>query len=278
MLYAQVIWAIGWGFIFLGLFRLVGIKMVFFVGIIIVLGHNLLDDVQFQENSWMHFLWSVLHQKNVLALPFDFKVRTTYPILPIIGLICLAYNAGRYYVSQQFSKAKEKHALWLGISFLVAYTLLRSMNFYGDPGQFIIQESVLLTLMSFFNPTKYPLSLQFMLLTVGTGLILLFIFKQLKPTFSQNFLQVLGKASMFSYIAHLYLLHLMSWLLIPVYGFKFTDMTYGNTLIGLPEGFGLSYWTTYLLAGVVVILTTFLAKRYIKWKNNNNNNLIAKYI
>ena len=78
MLYAQVIWGIGWGFLFLGLFRLIDIKLVFIVGAVIVLGHNLLDDIHFKDNTWMHYLWSVLHQKNVLALPLDFKIRTTY--------------------------------------------------------------------------------------------------------------------------------------------------------------------------------------------------------
>ncbi len=278
MLYAQVIWAIGWGFIFLGLLRLLDIRVVFTIGLIIVFGHNLFDDIRFQDNTWMHYLWSVLHQKNVLALPFDFSVRTTYPVLPIMGLMCLGYMAGRYYVSQNFSREVVRQALGVGIVCLLCYAALRGFNIYGDSGQFTVQDSALLTLMSFFNPTKYPLSLQFMLLTVGTGLILLFSFKHLKPTFSENFLQVLGKTSMFSYIAHLYLLHLISWLLIPVLGYQFADMTYGKTLIGLPDGFGLSYGATYIFAAVVVLLTVMLAKGYIPWKYANKNNLIARYI
>ena len=83
---------------------------------------------------------------------------------------------------------------------------------------------------------------------------------------------------MFSYIVHLYLLHLISWLLIPALGFRFRDMTYGRTLTGLPEGFGLSYGATYIFASVVVLLTIRLAKRYIRWKNANKKNLIARYM
>ncbi len=278
MLYAQVIWAIGWGFVFLGILRRLDLRLVFIAGALIVLGHNLVDGLHFQDNIWMHNLWSVLHQKNILELPFDFKVRTTYPILPIIGLMCLAFMAGRYYISQEFSKKIEKQALGTGIACLLCYAVLRNFNLYGDSGRFVIQESTVFTLMSFFNPTKYPISLQFMLLTVGTGLTLLFFLKRLTPTFSESFLQVLGKTSMFSYIVHLYLLHLVSWLLIPVLGFKFSDMTYGKTLIGLPEGFGLSYSSTYIFATVIVLLTVLLAQLYIPWKNANKNNLIARYI
>ena len=278
MLYAQVIWAIGWGFVFLGLSRLLNLRFILIAGALIVLGHNLLDGIRFQDHTWMHYLWSVLHQKNVLALPFDFKVRTTYPILPIMGLMCLAFMAGRYYISQGFSLKSEKQALGAGITCLFGYAVLRSFNVYGDSGQFVSQDSTIFTVMSFFNPTKYPLSLQYMLLTVGIGLILLFFFRHLPPTFSEGFVQALGKTSMFSYIVHLYLLHLISWLLIPVLGFQFSDMTYGKTLIGLPEGFGLSYGATYMLASVVVLLTVLLAKRYIPWKNANKHNLIARYI
>ena len=278
MLYAQVIWAIGWGFIFLGLLRLIDLRLVFIAGLVIVLGHNLLDGVRFQDNTWMHYLWSALHQMNVLALPLDFKVRTTYPFMPIVGLMCLAYMGGRYYVRQFFSETAERKALFSGIICLVSYGLLRGFNLYGDPGQFVSHDSIVLTLMSFFNPTKYPLSLQFMLLTVGAGLVSLFSLRRLKPTFSDGFLQVLGRASMFSYIVHLYLLHLISWLLIPVLGFQFGEMTYGQTLIGLPEGFGLSYGATYLLTLAVVLFTTLLAKRYISWKYANKNTLIARYV
>jgi uncharacterized membrane protein len=278
MLYAQVIWAIGWGFIFLGLLRLININLLLFVSIVIVFGHNLLDNICFQENTWMHYLWSVIHQKNVLSLPFDFKVRTTYPILSIIGLMGLAYAAGRHYIIQGFSKDIEKKALWVGLLCLASYLILRGFNLYGDPGKFTIHTDNLLTLMSLLNPTKYPLSLQFMLLTIGIGLILLFCFRQTHSKFSKNFLQVLGKTSMFSYILHLYLLHAISWLLIPVMGFNYSDMTYGKTLIGLPQGFGLSYSQTYWLAFVVVILTNLLARKYIHWKVENKSHLIAKYI
>ena len=278
MLYAQVIWAIGWGFIGLGLLRLLDLRVILLAGALIVFGHNLLDGVSFHSASWQHYLWSVLHQKNVLALPFDFKVRTTYPVLPIIGLMCLAYMGGRAYLSRGFSEKTENRACAIGVACLLAYAALRGFNLYGDPSRFIIQESNLLTLMSFLNPTKYPLSLQFMLLTVGAGLILLFAFKRLPLTFSQNFLQLLGKTSLFSYILHLYLLHLISWLLIPALGFQFSDMSYGKTLTGLPRGFGLSYGATFILAAVVALLTALLAKPYSRWKSANKHRLVARYI
>jgi len=278
MLYAQVIWAIGCGFILLGLFRLLGLKSVLAFGLIVVFGHNLTDGVRFEDGTALHYVWSVLHQKNVLNLPGGFRIRTTYPILSIAGLMCLAYCAGRYYVSKNFSSSVEKKALYLGVLCLALYTTLRGFNLYGDTSEFSIHENFLLTLMDFLNPTKYPLSLQFMLLTVGIGLIALYYFKKLPADFSKGFLQTLGKASMFCYILHLYLLHLINWLLIPLLGYSFSDMTYGETLIGLPDGYGLTFIQTYILTFVVVIACVFAARHYMLWKAKNKQNIIAKYI
>lgn len=278
MLYAQVIWAIGWGFVMLGLLRLIGLYAVFIAGLLLVFGHNLFDGVSFEPNTLANTLWSIAHQKNVLELPFGFKIRTTYPIAPIVGLMALAYCAGAYYKAKQYSAKAMNHAALLGTSCLALYAVLRGFNLYGDTSTFTIHSNTLDTIMSFLNPTKYPLSLQFMLLTVGLGLIALKFLSRLKTDFSRGFLQVLGKTSMFSYLAHLYLLHAVAWLLIPVLGLSFSDMTYGDTLVGLPPGYGMSYGATLLFIAVVIGLTTLLAKRYLGWKRNNKHTLIAKYI
>ncbi|MCQ8888398.1 heparan-alpha-glucosaminide N-acetyltransferase domain-containing protein [Pseudoalteromonas carrageenovora] len=278
MLYAQVIWAIGWGFVMLGLLRLVGLHAVFIAGLLLVFGHNMFDGVSFEPNTLANTLWSIAHQKNVLELPFDFKIRTTYPVAPIIGLMALAYCAGVYYKAKEYSTKAINHAALLGISCLALYAVLRGFNLYGDASIFTVHSNTVDTVMSLLNLTKYPLSLQFMLLTVGLGLIALKLLSHFKVDFSHGFLQVLGKTSMFSYLVHLYLLHAIAWLLIPFLGLNFSDMTYGETLVGLPPGYGMSYIATLTFIAVVIGLTTLLAKRYITWKRNNKRSLIAKYI
>ena len=136
MLYAQVIWAIGWGFVILGLLRFLGIYAIFVAGLLLVFGHNLFDGTSFEPNTFAHTAWSIAHQKNVLDLPFDFQIRTTYPVAPIVGLMALAYCAGVYYKAQQYSKKVMNHALLLGVTCLALYGILRGFNLYGDMSQF----------------------------------------------------------------------------------------------------------------------------------------------
>jgi uncharacterized membrane protein len=58
------------------------------VGVALVAGHNLLDGVHFAAGTAGHWVWSLLHEKNVLALGGGFEVRTTYPIVPVGLALC----------------------------------------------------------------------------------------------------------------------------------------------------------------------------------------------
>lgn len=86
--------------------------------------------------------------------------------------------------------------------------LLRLANVYGDsPWQ--AHDVPLRTLMSFFNITKYPPSLLFLLLTLGIGLLLLRLFEWPALAHRLRWLATFGAAPMFFYLLHLYVLKLM---------------------------------------------------------------------
>ncbi|MCW0416125.1 hypothetical protein NB689_001879 [Xanthomonas sacchari] len=62
--------------------------------------------------------------------------------------------------------------------------------------------------MSFFNVTKYPPSLQFLLLTLGVGLLLLRLYEHPAVARTLAPLATIGAAPMFFYLLHLYVLKL----------------------------------------------------------------------
>ena len=56
---------------------------------------------------------------------------------------------------------------------LVAFAALRALNRYSDPAHWSIQKSGFFTVLSFLNCTKYPASLDFLLMTLGPAMLAL---------------------------------------------------------------------------------------------------------
>ena len=90
---------------------------------------------------------------------------------------------------------------------LSAFILLRSVA-GTDPDPWTTQATPLMTVADFVNPSKYPPSFCFVLLTLGVGALLLS-----GPARGQGWLsrvlQVYGRVPMFVYLVHLPLAHLM---------------------------------------------------------------------
>lgn len=94
-------------------------------------------------------------------------------------MILLGYVLGQFFSSKYSAKQRSRALLSLGLASIGLFVLLRLINIYGDqPWQHF--ESLQLTLMSFFNLTKYPPSLLFILLNVGIGLLVLVAFERMQ--------------------------------------------------------------------------------------------------
>ena len=208
VVYLQVIWAIGLSMIALaGLLWLPrGVLAVVALGLIA--GHNLLDDVQVQGNGAWAVLWKVLHQRDWIELGQHLRLRTSYPVLPWIGVIALGYVLGPWFARGGDAVLRQKRLLWAGGGALLGFVVLRALNVYGDaPWQALGTAGQ--TLMSVLNVTKYPPSLLFLLLTLGIGLLVLRLYE--RPALSRALapLASIGAAPMFFYLLHLYVLKLL---------------------------------------------------------------------
>jgi len=183
---AQVIWVIGVSMIVLaGLIHL-PLKVVAAFGLLMIAFHNLLD--RFHVQGWQGpespapGFWTkvfiLLHQGfepfPVLGWPSP-VVFVIYPLIPWIGVMALGYAFGKLYDLQY----QRRRSLLLRIGGIVTllFFVIRATNLYGDPSPWSRQPSVAFTILSFFNVTKYPPSLLFLLMTLGPALILLALFE-----------------------------------------------------------------------------------------------------
>lgn len=250
----QVIAALGASSILLGLLAPRGRRFVLAAGVLITAGHNLFDHVQFAPDTAAHYFWSLLHQKNVLPLAGGFEVRTTYPFLPLAGVVMLGYG-----MSPWFTLPDARRRLGIaGAGACALFLVLRTAIGYGDPGAFTG------SLLSLGNVTKYPVSLQFVLMTLGPALLFL---AAAHGRQGPGWLRTLGQAPLVFYVGHLYLLHALALLWAAAQGFAPAPL---NTRFGgIPEGFGFPLWQTIPFAAfctaLLVPLCAARAARRGRW-------------
>lgn len=274
VVYMQVIWAIGLSMMALSI--LLWLPRVVLIGIAVVLvaGHNMLDNVHFAQGHWMHGPWAILHDRGWLQVTENLRARTSYPVLPWFGVIALGYACGPWFVQGAnaiTAQARQKKLLLSAACLLVGFVVLRVINVYGDK-PWHVGESGIITLMSFINITKYPPSLLFIMLTLGLGFVLLWGFERLQAANGGNlpsnvaWLKAFGAAPMFFYLLHLYVLKLLYLVAVAVWGLNQGDY------------FGVdSVWQVWLITIAMAAILYWPVKAFAQLKARRKDIAWLKY-
>lgn len=216
-LWLQVIWCIGICMIALAALLHFKRSWLIVLGVAIVAGHNLLDGMVLGPDSPFFVPWSILHQRSFIEITEFTRARTTYPVLPWIGVILLGWAIGPWFGKDIEAATRVRRLLKVGIGLLVAFVFIRYLNVYGDK-PWVQTGDALRTFMSFMSATKYPPSLMFLMPTLAVGLILLALFEKAQAKGSIAILAIYGGAPMFFYLLHLYVLKAMYLLAVFIWG------------------------------------------------------------
>ena len=197
----QVIWAIGWGMIVLGLLSYLPRRLILFLSITLVAGHNLLDGVAPQDWGSLSWLWTILHiGEGWVAVTESFGLLSVYPLIPWIGVMSLGYCSGAVMAWEPVRR--RQFLLVAGLGLVEAFVLFRFINAYGDPNPWDFQSRGLnYTLMSFLNTTKYPPSLLYLCMTLGPALLLLCALEGTQNK-AASFFRTFGRVPFFFYTLH----------------------------------------------------------------------------
>lgn len=242
---AQVIWAIGASMVVLAALQWLPTGAVLAVGAAIVLGHNLLDPLwpgaSFGVPLPLFDVWIALHHQLFLQVG-PLVVVFMYPLLPWIGVMALGFGLAR--VFRLPDAKRRKVLLYGGLAATGLFLLLRAVNGYGEPAPWAVQErGGDLTLASFLNLTKYPPSLQFLLMTLGPSFVLLAWAERWRGAV-MDALVTFGRVPFFFYVIHLYLIHASALLLGVAQG---RDASAFLTFwLFFPDGYGVGLWGIYL--------------------------------
>lgn len=241
VIYLQVIWAIGLSMLALSAMVWLPRPLLLLLSLAIIAGHNLLDGLHFTPDSALHLPWAVLHDRGWIEFSETLRLRTSYPVLPWIGVIGLGYALGPWFGRVADAALRQRSLLMAGLAGLVGFGALRLLNGYGEK-PWAVGETWLQTLMSFFNITKYPPSLLFISLTLSLGLLLLLWLERRQGSRWLLPLTVFGSAPMFFYLLHLYVLKVLYLVAVACFGLN----------QGRYFGFD-SVWAVWLVAGLLAL-------------------------
>jgi uncharacterized membrane protein len=169
-----------------------------------IAGHNLLDVVSVDRGGALGIFWSILHESGPLQPAPGHFVFVAYPLVPWIGVMAAGYGLGALLEGEP--DKRRARLFKLGAALTVAFVIVRGLNVYGDPLPWSSQGSALATALSFLNCRKYPPSLSYLLMTLGPALLALGALEG-RELPGKKVLLAFGRAPLFYYILHLFLIH-----------------------------------------------------------------------
>ena len=246
--------------------------LILFIGFAILLGHNLLDKPEAEHNNQLGVFWSIVHTPGGhYALPLDqsHSILFFYGFLSWTGIMILGYCFGSLYKKTISREKRKKILLAIGLGAVLLFIVLRFINGYGDHAPWSEQKNTALTIISFFNVTKYPPSLMYTLMTLGPGILFLAFFENMQSGFAKFFI-TFGRVPFFYYLIHLFLIHALTLVAFYIAGYGNNDII-AQPFFFRPVNFGYPLWAVYAIWAGVILLLYPLCRWYDRFKSTNSH-------
>jgi uncharacterized membrane protein len=256
-------------------------RTIFLIGIVMVVGHNLLDGISFKDGTLADVVWSFLHVQKTFDIGNGYSFTFLYPVIPWVGVMALGYCFGALYNPDYSTKFRKTVFAQLGVISLLIFFTLRTGNLYGDPIPWSKQADIGSTIMSFFNVQKYPPSLLYLSATLGISLLLLAAMegknlKRWRPVI------LFGNVAMCYYVCHIFIIHALAVLAAVLTGFSWQAMIFPGPLAKgsttLNGNYGFSLWVVYLVWVTVVGLLYPICVYWNGFKTRNKKKWWISYV
>lgn len=271
----QVIWAIGGSMILMGLLIWLGtpLRIIGVIGAILFFNHDIIDVVHVDiidktfagklllSGQGFGDFWPIAPQRGFLM---------AYALLPWAGIMMMGYAFGSLYAKTYDAAKRRKMLLYAGLWLLGVFFILRFFNIYGDPAPWHTQKTVALSIISFFNVSKYPPSLLYSSITVGTALIILALTENIKNKFT-GILYVYGNVPFFYYLCHWYLIRFITVAVFFITGHNSSQVynPHQGPIMFQPDDFGFGLGGVYLIWFCVIFILYFPCRWYSNYKQTH---------
>ena len=254
---AGVIWVIGWSMILMAALVRASVPAIATIGVMIIAGHNVFDrlaaDVtQVLANDVVSNLWRIVYigfwAGPVTLGPNGPHLMVLYSLVPWIGVMAAGYAFGQIVTEDRERRARM--CLTIGVGAIALFLLLRGLNLYGDPHPWSN------SLFSFLNATKYPASLDFLLMTLGPTIALIPLLESADGAVARA-LAVFGRVPFFYYALHIPLIHALAIVVSRVREGRVNPWLFTNHPMGnppAPDGYVWSLGLLYLVWAIAVAI------------------------
>jgi uncharacterized membrane protein len=246
-LFLIVLWTLGVSMVSLAALIWIPLRPLAVLSIATILLHNLLDGMQGRP------LLLALHQPSLFRAG-SWTILFSYPLIPWIAVMSAGFCFGRILL---FDGARRQRTIaLLGAIVTLAFPIIRFATRYGDPAPWTSG------LLSFLNTTKYPPSLDFLLMTLGPALLAL-AWLDGRTLSDRNPVVIFGRVPLFFFVLHFLAAHLVAVALAFLrYGsaaarFAFQPFpTLGGPRPLFPPDFGFDLWVVYAVwIGIVLAMS-----------------------
>ena len=273
VLILQVIWAIGGSMILLGILVWLPLPVIGIIGAIIFFGHNVFDlaKVGAVNDTLLGKLMISGHRGDYFSLGPNRYLVIAYSLLPWTGVMILGYMFGTLYQKSVEAVKRRSILLYFGLSMLALFLVFRFFNIYGDPAPWSTQKSTALTIISFFNVTKYPCSLLYLCMTLGIALIILSATEKVSNKFTK-ILIIYGNVPFFFYVCHWYLIKLINIVIFFMSGYTSSQIVNPNFKAKMfqPDDFGFNLGGVYIVWLFVIIALYLPCRWYFNYKRTHS--------
>jgi uncharacterized membrane protein len=263
-LFGIVLWALGWSMIVMAALIRLPRALLAGLSIAMIALHNLTDSVRPADLGTLSPLWYFLHVPG-FAIPGTLLI--AYPLVPWVAVMALGFVLADVY--RWDAHRRRRFLVWTGVVATLLFVALRAINGYGNPQLWAVQRTPALTVASFLNVTKYPPSLQFLLMTLGPTLVVLALAERMRGRIG-GWLQVYGNVPFFFYVVHIFVAHAVGVGLALIQGGELRRIPVVLDPASLPEWYGLSLAGVYVAWALVVVAMYFPCRWFARLKRSRS--------
>ena len=267
-LLAGVIWMLGWCMVLMSALVWLPVAAIGAFGVAVIFLHNTMDFIAPPSDSLgqgaLDWLWQILYYGGPIQLGAGGPtLAVLYSIIPWIGVMAAGYAFGAIITME--ARRRERWCLSIGVAAIALFLLLRTLDVYGDPRHWhVTNPTPMPTLFRFIATSKYPASLQFLLMTLGPMFVLLPLFNRARGRIGE-IVATFGRVPMFYYLLHIPAIHLAAVIVSVIREGRVNPWLFENHPMmspASPPGYMWSLGLLYLVFATVVVVLYFPSRWY----------------